>query len=119
MNDCKQCEEGNEIGLPMCPECETAFEKAQGAASPDPDVVGYGVWNTGTNPGTRLQRYDGMVAISPNRTSYHTVPVYSEESFNRLQAELQSLRVLQADTLKQLEEAIAQCKSSKLEATLT
>ncbi len=39
-------------------------------------VLGYGAWNTGSNPGTRLIRHDGLVAISPEPTEFYCVPVY-------------------------------------------
>lgn len=41
------------------------------------EPIGYGTWNKGTNPGTRLMRHDGLVAISPEKTDFYHVPVYA------------------------------------------
>lgn len=72
-----------------CPEEIAAIERHWSSrlsailAAPAEDVravveepVGYGAWNTGTNPGTRLMRYDGMVAISPDSSDFYKIPVY-------------------------------------------
>lgn len=116
MNNCKQCEDVSAVDLMKRPECETAYEAAQpGTLSVQSDVIGYGVWNTGANPGTRLQRYDGLVAISPEKTSHYTVPVYSQECMTRLQEELKILKQSLASAQKQLEEATAQRDSFEIE----
>lgn len=41
------------------------------------EPVGYGAWNTGTNPGTRLIRHDDLVAISPTPSDFYCIPVYT------------------------------------------
>lgn len=40
------------------------------------EPVGYATWNTGTNPGTRLMRHDGLIAVSPEKTDFYHEPVY-------------------------------------------
>jgi hypothetical protein len=40
------------------------------------EPIGYAAWSTGTNPGTRLMRYDGMVLINPKRGGIYQIPIY-------------------------------------------
>jgi hypothetical protein len=42
------------------------------------EPIGFATWNTGTNPGTRLMRHDGLVAVSPTKTDFYHVPVYTD-----------------------------------------
>lgn len=57
-----------------------AFQGALAAAAAlkeqQAEPVGYATWNTGTNPGTRLMRHDGLIAVSPNKTDFYHEPVY-------------------------------------------